>query len=86
VTTDRLRFAESVVASWNALDAGERAAARAALARIEDDPIAGVPLADPMKGYWSIREEGLRVIYRLAPQSATVYVLRISAVRGTERK
>jgi mRNA-degrading endonuclease RelE of RelBE toxin-antitoxin system len=85
VTTDRLRFAESVLASWRALENGDRATARAALSRIEDDPIAGVPLGDPLKGYWSMREEGLRVLYRLAPQTGTVFIVRITAVRETRK-
>lgn len=80
LTSDRLRFAESVLDSWRSLDADGRAAARAALSRIEDDPISGVPLADPVKGYWSAREGHVRVIYRLVPQSGAVVVLRLTIV------
>lgn len=80
MTSDRLRFAESVQASWEALDEGTRLAARRALDRIDDDPISGVPLAEPVKGYWSAREGDVRIIYRLAPQSGHVVVLRITNV------
>lgn len=80
MTTDRLRFAESVRESWLSLDSAERTVARAVLARIEEDPISGVPLAEPVKGYWSAREGSLRVIYRLVPQTGSVIVLRVSKV------
>lgn len=80
MTTDRLRFAESVRENWLSLDSAERTVARAVLARIEEDPISGVPLAEPVKGYWSAREGSLRVIYRLVPQTGSVIVLRVSKV------
>lgn len=80
---DRLRFVESVLESWNGLDGESRAAAWRALERIDDDPICGVPLAEPVKGYWSLREGSLRVLYRLVPQSGAVVVLRITKVGET---
>jgi len=80
LTTDRLRFAESVRENWLSLDSAERTVARAVLARIEEDPISGVPLAEPVKGYWSARDGSLRVIYRLVPQTGSVIVLRVSKV------
>ena len=86
MTTDRLRLAESELASSSRLDESHRAAARLALARIEDDPISGVPLAAPVSGYWSAREGEVRVLYRLVPQSGTVVVLRLSTVKGEERR
>lgn len=45
-------------------DDPELAAARAALAA---NPIAGVPLFPPLRGFWSFRSGPVRVIYRLTP-------------------
>jgi len=86
LTSERLRFAESILEAWKSFDEAERSNARKALARIEEDPISGVPLADPVKGYWSSREGSIRVVYRLVPQSGAVVVLRIGKVRGKEQR
>jgi len=86
LTSERLRFAESIREAWKSFDTAERSNARKALARIEEDPISGVPLADPVKGYWSAREGAIRVVYRLMPQTGVVVVLRIVKVRGRERR
>ena len=77
---DRLRIAESVAGGWNTFDPSERELAWSALERIDDDPISGVPLDAPVKGYWSLRAGAIRVVYRLVPESGRVIVLRISRV------
>ena len=46
--------------------------------RLDDDPICGVPLFDPVRGYWSLRTERLRIVYRIAPEARTVCVLSIA--------
>ena len=61
---DRLRLAESVEPQWHALTADERAHVKRALEQIDDDPISGAPLFEPLRGYWSIRLDGLRIIYQ----------------------
>ena len=53
---------------------------RAALARIDDDPIAGAPLFEPMRGLWSHREESLRIVYRIVAEARYVLVLAIEKV------
>ena len=75
---DRLRIAESVEADWKTLDAVERETVRAALQRIDDDPIAGAPLFEPLKGLWSYRAEKLRVVYRVVAEGRFVAILSIT--------
>jgi len=74
---DRLRFAERVEDDWRALSTEERASATAALERIDEDPIVGAPLFEPLRGYWSYRAAHLRIVYRLAPEARFVVVLSI---------
>ena len=75
---DRLRIAESVQPQWNALSADERTAVRNALEKIDDDPIIGAPLFDPLRGYWSLPVDGLRIIYRIVADARFVVVLSIT--------
>lgn len=81
---DRLRIAESVERQWNALTELERQAALAALERIDDDPIAGAPLFEPLKGLWSFRNGPLRIIYRIVPEARFVVVLSITRAESVE--
>ena len=75
---DRLRIAESVEADWKLLDAAERAVARDAFRKIDDDPIVGAPLFEPLKGLWSYRPEGLRIVYRIVAEGRFIAILSIS--------
>jgi mRNA-degrading endonuclease RelE of RelBE toxin-antitoxin system len=77
---DRLRIAESVESDWKSLSAQDRERALAALQRIDDDPIAGAPLFEPLKGLWSYRTDELRVIYRVVAEGRFVAVLSIGRV------
>ena len=70
-------IAESVESEWQALSVDERAAAKTALLAIDDDPIAGAPLYDPLRGYWSYRTGHLRIVYRIVPEARFVVVLTI---------
>jgi mRNA-degrading endonuclease RelE of RelBE toxin-antitoxin system len=74
---DRLRFAERVLADWTALSADERTSVLAALEIIDEDPIIGAPLFEPLRGYWSYRAGHLRIVYRLAPEARFIVVLSI---------
>jgi mRNA-degrading endonuclease RelE of RelBE toxin-antitoxin system len=74
---DRLRIAESVESDWKMLNAEERGIAKTALQRIDDDPIAGAPLFEPMKGLWSYRTGGLRIVYRVVAEGRFVAILSI---------
>lgn len=75
---DRLRIAESVESDWKSLSAGEREVVRAALQRIDDDPIAGAPLFEPLKGLWSYRADALRIVYRVVAEGRFVAILSIT--------
>jgi mRNA-degrading endonuclease RelE of RelBE toxin-antitoxin system len=81
---DRLRLAESVERDWKSLTAGERAEAMQALERIDDDPIAGAPLFEPLKGLWSYRTSSLRIVYRVVAESRFVVVLSIGRAKPLE--
>ena len=75
---DRLRIVESVEPQWKSLNDDERAAVRTALETIDDDPIIGAPLFDPLRGYWSLLVDGLRIIYRIVADARFVVVLSIT--------
>ena len=74
---DRVRIAESVEAEWKLLGSDERDLAKAALERIDDDPIVGAPLFEPMKGLWSYRTKDLRIVYRVVAEGRFVAILSI---------
>ena len=77
---DRLRFAAAAKDDWGALGSDDRAAVRAALERLDDDPICGVPLFEPVRGYWSLRAGAIRILYRIAPEARSVFVLTIARI------
>lgn len=77
---DRLRLTESVERTWNALADHEREATRAALALLDEDPIAGAPLFDPLRGVWSHRAGHLRIVYKIMPEARFVLILAIARV------
>jgi len=56
----------------------ERELVEDALRRIDDDPIAGAPLFDPLKGLWVYREAHLRLVYRVMAEVGRVLVLSVS--------
>jgi len=74
---DRLRIAERVQSDWAALSHDERSLALVALERIDDDPIAGAPLFEPLRGIWSFRTEHLRILYRIVAEARFVVILSI---------
>ena len=77
---DRLRIVESVEAQWNSLAAHEREIARDMLMKIDEDPIIGAPLYEPLRGLWSARRENLRIIYRIMAEARFVVILAIVRV------
>lgn len=80
---DRLRFAETVRKDWSNLAPHEREAATAALQHIDEDPIAGAPLFEPLRGMWSYRTGHLRIVYRIMPEARFVVVLSIARAAET---
>jgi len=81
---DRLRISESVLPQWRALTDEERAKVKGVLEQIDDDPISGAPLFEPLRGYWSIRVDSLRVIYRIVAEARFVVILAIA--RAAEKR
>jgi mRNA-degrading endonuclease RelE of RelBE toxin-antitoxin system len=77
---DRLRLTESVERTWNALADHEREATRVALTLLDEDPIAGAPLFDPLRGVWSHRSGHLRIVYKIMPEARFVLLLAIARV------
>jgi len=75
---DRLRIAESVLGQWSSLTPEERAAAQRAMEMIDEDPIAGAPLFEPLRGLWSMHADGLRIVYRIVSEARFVVILSIS--------
>ena len=75
---DRLRIAESVETEWGALSGEERATVRKALLLIDDDPIIGAPLFEPLRGLWSYRAGHLRIVYRVIPEARFVAILSVA--------
>ena len=74
---DRLRLAESVEADWRSLSNEEQQLVRNALETIDEDPIIGAPLFEPLKGLWSHRVRHLRILYRIMPEARFVAILSI---------
>jgi mRNA-degrading endonuclease RelE of RelBE toxin-antitoxin system len=74
---DRLRIAERVEDDWKRLDDAARGAARMALEKIDEDPIIGAPLFEPLRGIWSYRAGELRVIYRIVAEARYVVIMSI---------
>lgn len=77
---DRLRFPERIEKDWRALTPEQRTAAARALETIDEDPIIGAPLFEPLRGYWSYRADGLRIIYRIVTEARFIIVLSIAQV------
>lgn len=77
---DRLRFAERVLDDWATLSSLSRNTAAMALERLDDDPILGSPLYDPLRGYWSYRLGTLRIIYQIVPEAGRIVVMKIQDV------
>ena len=75
---DRLRIAESVEPQWKALADHEKTIVRDLLMKIDEDPIIGAPLFEPLRGLWSARAAHLRVVYRILPEARFVVILAIA--------
>jgi mRNA-degrading endonuclease RelE of RelBE toxin-antitoxin system/PHD/YefM family antitoxin component YafN of YafNO toxin-antitoxin module len=77
MANDRIRIVEPAEPQWHALAAHEQAAIGDAFAAIDEDPIAGAPFFEPLRGLWSYRAGHLRVIYRIVAEARFVVILTI---------
>jgi mRNA-degrading endonuclease RelE of RelBE toxin-antitoxin system/PHD/YefM family antitoxin component YafN of YafNO toxin-antitoxin module len=75
---ERVWLASSANEALGTLAEHERSLVEDALGRIDDDPIAGAPLFDPLKGLWVYRESHLRIVYRVAPEAGRVVVMSVT--------
>lgn len=75
---DRIRLVESVELQWKSLPASDRARILRALETIDEDPIAGAPLFEPLRGVWSFRDGDLRILYRIISEARAVMILDVS--------
>jgi mRNA-degrading endonuclease RelE of RelBE toxin-antitoxin system len=80
---DRLRIAESVEAEWKSLSADEHGMVRNALQAIDEDPLIGAPLFEPLKGLWTYRAAHLRILYRIMAEARFVVILSIHRAAET---
>ena len=76
--SERIHLAASAASAYESLAAHEKEAVDDALRAIDDDPIAGAPLFDPLKGLWCLRAEHVRVIYRIVAEARLIVVLGIT--------
>lgn len=74
---DRVRLAEPVEAQWQALAGHEQATIGEAFGVIDEDPIAGAPFFEPLRGMWSYRAGHLRLVYRIVAEARFVVILFI---------
>jgi mRNA-degrading endonuclease RelE of RelBE toxin-antitoxin system len=81
---DRVRLAEAVEEQWKSLNDGHRHLVRGALETIDEDPIAGAPLFEPLRGLWSFRTGRIRIIYRIVAEARFVVILDLSLVEEKE--
>ncbi|GEM_PF-459495 len=83
LNNDRIRISEIATRQWATLAAHERDVVAGALALLDEDPIAGAPLFDPLRGLWSHRREHLRIVYRIMPEARFILIQTITRVAET---
>lgn len=74
----RLRITRAGQEGLDALSGTERKLVLSTLVRINDNPIAGAPLFEPLKGLWSHRSGELRIIYKIVADASIVVILSIT--------
>lgn len=74
----RLRMSRAATEGLAAITGIERRLLLSTLARINDNPITGAPLFDPLKGLWSQRSGAIRVIYKIVAEASFVVILSIT--------
>ena len=82
---DRIRIVESVERQWKAFEVSYRGRILRALEIIDEDPIAGAPLFEPLRGLWSFREGDLRILYRIISEARAVMILDLSRTEEPRR-
>ena len=77
MNAENVRIAPGAAEEWPSLAEPDREAARRALAAIASNPIAGVPLFEPLRGFWVYAEDAVRVVYRVSRDGTMAGVVLI---------
>lgn len=77
----RLRITRAGQEGLDALAGIERRLVLSSMVRINDNPIAGAPLFEPLKGLWSHRTGEIRIIYKIVAEASVVVILSITRAR-----
>lgn len=80
LANDRIRISAKAAQQWQSLAVHERESTMHALTLLDEDPIAGAPLFDPLRGLWSHRSEHLRIVYRIMPEALFILIQTITRV------
>lgn len=75
----RLRITRAGREGLAAISGVQRRLVLSTLARISDNPIAGAPLFEPLKGLWSHRVGEIRIIYKIVAEASVVVILVINS-------
>jgi len=74
----RLHITRGAKAGLDALQGIERRLVLSTLARINDTPIVGAPLFEPLKGLWVQRSGEIRLIYKIVMEARVAVILSIA--------
>lgn len=74
----RLRITRAGQEGLDALAGIERRLVLSTMVRINDNPIAGAPLFEPLKGLWSHRSGEIRIVYKIVAEASIVVILSIT--------
>jgi mRNA-degrading endonuclease RelE of RelBE toxin-antitoxin system/PHD/YefM family antitoxin component YafN of YafNO toxin-antitoxin module len=74
----RLRITRAGQEGLDALAGIERRLVLSSMVRINDNPIAGAPLFEPLKGLWSLRSGEIRIVYKIVAEASIVVILSIT--------
>jgi len=74
----RLQITKAAQEGLDALEGIERRLVLSTLARINDNPIAGAPLFEPLKGLWVQRSGEIRIVYKIVADARAVVILSIA--------
>jgi mRNA-degrading endonuclease RelE of RelBE toxin-antitoxin system/PHD/YefM family antitoxin component YafN of YafNO toxin-antitoxin module len=75
----RLRITRAGREGLAAISGVQRRLVLSTLARISDNPIAGAPLFEPLKGLWSHRVGEIRIVYKIVAEASVVVILVINS-------
>ena len=77
---DRIRIADSVHQAILSFPSGTPQQVAQMLVQIDEDPIIGAPLFEPLRGLWSIRQGTLRIVYTILMEGRYVAILHAGIV------